>query len=87
MDNILRTKKADTHDSISLLIGLFIGALAGLGMMMLLAPQSGKKTRAQLRQKSTELQDRAVCTFDGLVALSRFDNRKFLARVRGMPES
>ena len=42
----------------------------------------GKKTRSQIRQKSAELQDRATGTFDDLVALSHFDNRKILAGPR-----
>jgi gas vesicle protein len=65
-----------------LITGLLIGGLAGFGALMLLAPQSGKKTRTQIRQKSTELQDRATVTFDDLVALSHYDNRKILAGTR-----
>jgi gas vesicle protein len=48
-----------------------------------LAPQSGKKTRAQIEQESTKLQDRAADTYDDLVILSRFDNRKILTGTQG----
>jgi gas vesicle protein len=64
------------------LTGLLFGALAGFGTMMLLAPRSGKKTRAQIGLKSIELQDRATDTYDDLVTLSHFDNRKILTRAQ-----
>jgi gas vesicle protein len=79
LDNAIRTNGKDISESVSLLTGLLIGGLAGFRAMMLLGRQSGKKTRAQIRQKSTELQDRATDTFDALVALSYFDNRNILA--------
>jgi gas vesicle protein len=40
------------------LIGTLIGGLAGALTMLLLAPQSGKDTRMQIREKSIELRDR-----------------------------
>jgi gas vesicle protein len=50
---------------------------------MLLTPQSGKKTRIQIGQESTKLQDRATDTYNDLLILSRFDNRKILTRTQG----
>ncbi len=82
MNNTIRTNAADLHDSMGLLSGLLIGGLAGFGAMLLLAPQSGRKTRARIGQKSMELQDRATDTFDDLVTLSHYDNRKILAGTR-----
>lgn len=83
MDNTIRTNATDVRDSTGLLAGLLIGGLAGVGAMMLLAPQSGKKTRAQIIQRSMELQVRASDTFDDLVTMSHFDNRKILIGTRG----
>jgi gas vesicle protein len=40
--------------------GLFIGSLIGAGTMLLVAPQSGKRTRAKIQQKSIELRDRTA---------------------------
>jgi gas vesicle protein len=54
-----------------LLAGLLLGGLAGAGTMLLLAPQSGRKTRAQIQQNSIELRDRAVKTVEGAVAQAR----------------
>jgi gas vesicle protein len=82
MNNTIRTDATDLHDSMGLLSGLLIGGLAGFGAMLLLAPQSGRKTRTRIGQKSMEMQDRATDTFDDLVTLSRYDNRKILAGTR-----
>lgn len=78
----IRTNGPEMHDSVGLLTGLLIGGLAGFGAMMLFAPQSGRKTRDQIKQKSVELQTRTVNAFDDLVVLSHFDNRKILAGTR-----
>ena len=39
--------------------------------MLLLSPQSGKETRAEIRQKSIELRDQTVKTVEGAVAQAR----------------
>ena len=78
MNNTVRTHDTDKRNSVSLLRGLLFGALAGFGTMLLLAPQSGRKTRAQIGQESTKMQGRATDTYTDLVTLSRFDNRKIL---------
>jgi gas vesicle protein len=79
LDNAIRANGKDINETAGLLAGLLIGGLAGFGAMVLLAPQSGKETRTQIRQKSLELQDRVTDTFDDLVLLSHFDNRKIRA--------
>ncbi|PKN93063.1 MAG: hypothetical protein CVU44_11565 [Chloroflexi bacterium HGW-Chloroflexi-6] len=78
----IRAKDAEPSNLVSLASGLLIGGLVGFGMMMLLTPQSGKRTRDQIGQKSIELQDRATDTYDDFVVLSRFDNRKILSGTR-----
>lgn len=42
--------------------GLVIGALVGAGIALIMAPQSGEETRAQIRDASIELKDRADTT-------------------------
>ena len=83
MDTVVRTNDAKLRASMGLLTGFLIGGLAGFGAMMLLTPQSGKKTRIQIGEKSIELQDRATDTYDDLLILSRFDNRKILTGTQG----
>ena len=41
---------------------LVIGGLVGAGAMLLLAPQSGRKTRANIQQKTLELRERTAET-------------------------
>jgi gas vesicle protein len=53
------------------LAGLLVGGLTGAGAMLLLAPQSGKKTRTQIQQKSIELRDQTVKTVEGAAAQVR----------------
>jgi len=45
---------------LSILAGLLVGSLAGALTMLLLAPQSGKDTRTQIKDKSIELRDRTT---------------------------
>jgi len=53
------------------LVGLLVGGLAGTGAMLLLAPQSGKKTRDQIQRKSIKLGNQVVKTVKGTVAQAR----------------
>jgi gas vesicle protein len=50
------------------LAGLLIGGLAGAGAMLLLAPQSGKTTRAKIQQESLELRGQLVKTVEDAAA-------------------
>ena len=83
MDKAIQTKDSDKSSPAGFLTGLLFGALAGFGAVILLTPKSGKKTRAQIRLKSIELHDRATDTYDDLVTLSHFDNRKILTGIQG----
>jgi gas vesicle protein len=53
------------------LTGLLLGGLAGAGAMLLLAPQSGKRTRIQIQEKSIELRDQAVKSVEDTVSQVR----------------
>jgi gas vesicle protein len=64
------------------LAGLLIGGLAGAVAMLLLAPQSGKKTRTQIQEKSIELRDQAVKNVEDAVAQTRTKGRQIRADVR-----
>jgi gas vesicle protein len=60
MDNHSRENENDAHSSWSFFAGLLVGSLAGAGAMLLVAPQSGKKTRSQIERKSIELRDQTT---------------------------
>ena len=64
------------------LAGLLVGGLAGAGTMLLLAPQSGEKTRVQIQQKSIELRNQTVKTVEGAVAQARGKARQITDDVR-----
>ena len=54
-----------------MLISLLIGGLTGALVMLLVAPQSGKRTRAKLHRQSAELREQASDTMDDAVASAR----------------
>lgn len=64
------------------LVGLLIGGLAGATAMLLFAPQSGKRTRAQIHQKSILLRDRTTENIKKAVTQVRSGTDKITAEVR-----
>ena len=62
--------------------GLLIGGLAGAVAMLLLAPQSGKRTRAQIRLKSMELREQTTEAVEDAMAQARTKGRQIRAGVR-----
>jgi len=67
-EDIMRNEdqKREYHGSnfLSVLGGLVIGCVAGAVAMLLLAPQSGRDTRMQIREKGIELRDRTTGMMD-----------------------
>ena len=82
MDNHNQENGNNTKNLWSLLIGLLVGGLVGTVAMLLLAPQSGKETRAQIQQKSIELRDQTVKAVEGAVAQVRGKARQIANDVR-----
>jgi gas vesicle protein len=67
---------------LGILTGTLIGGLAGAVTMLLLAPQSGKRTRVQIQKKSVELRDRATEMVGDVVAQARLDGNKIVRNGR-----
>ena len=63
--------KHPTNNTLGVLGGMLIGALAGAVTMLLLAPQSGKDTRKQIQEKGIELRDRTTELVDDTMAKVR----------------
>jgi gas vesicle protein len=82
MDNNNQENGNNAKNSWGFLAGLLVGGLAGAGAMLLLAPQSGKKTRAQIQQRSIELRDQTVKTVEGATAQARGKARQITDDVR-----
>jgi gas vesicle protein len=56
-------QSADEHvrhlrNARTVLISVLVGGLTGAAVMLLFAPQSGRRTRAQIYQRSIQLPDR-----------------------------
>jgi gas vesicle protein len=61
--------------------GLLMGGLAGAGAMLLLAPQSGRKTRDQIQHEGLELRDQVTETVEDTVAQARGQARRMTDRL------
>jgi len=64
------------NNILGVLAGMLVGGLAGAVTMLLLAPQSGKRTRMQIQEKGAELRDRATGMVEDAVAQARLDGNK-----------
>ena len=82
MDNQNQGNGNNVRNIGGFLVGLLVGGLTGAGAMLLLAPQSGKETRAQIQQKSIELRDQTVKSVEGAVAQARGKARQITRDVR-----
>jgi len=65
-----------TNNTLNVLAGMLIGGLAGAVTMLLLAPQSGKDTRMQIREKGIELRDRTTEVVEDTMAQVRSNANK-----------
>ena len=63
---------------LNVVVGMLIGGLAGAVTMLLLAPQSGKDTRAQIQEKGLELRDRTNEIVEDTLAQVRLNVNKIV---------
>lgn len=68
--------KYTSNNTLGVLGGMLIGALAGAAAALLLAPQSGRDTRKQIQDKSIELRDRTTELVDDTMAKVRTNASK-----------
>ncbi len=68
------------------LLGVLIGSLAGALTMLLLAPQSGRDTRAQIQEKGARLRDSATGTMQDAVGQIRLSRTKIAMGGRRSPQ-
>jgi gas vesicle protein len=64
------------NNVLGVLAGILVGGLAGAVTMLLLAPQSGRDTRRQLKEKSIELRDRTSEMMEDTMAQVRTNTNK-----------
>jgi gas vesicle protein len=72
--------------AVGFLGGILVGGLVGAVTMLLAAPQSGKRTRSQIRHKSMELRDQATDTIEEGMAEARAIQRHISAGVHKQAE-
>jgi gas vesicle protein len=86
MDKNSNQDKTNVNHPGSFLAGALFGGLAGATAMLLLAPQSGKRTRAQLQLKGMELRDQTAETVDDAMLQTRLKVRQIKTDVREKAE-
>jgi gas vesicle protein len=64
------------NNFLSVVTGLLIGSLAGAGAMLLMAPQSGEKTRLQIQEKGIKLRDQTTGVMEGVMARVWLEQKK-----------
>ena len=88
MNNHMQGHNNDGNDgAVGFLAGVLIGGLAGAGAMLLLAPQSGKRTRANIQRQSQELRDQATVAIEDAMDQARDQARKITADVQNRAEA
>ena len=68
--------KYPTNHTLGVLGGMLVGALVGAVTMLLLAPQSGKDTRRQIREKGIELRERTTEMVEDTITQVRTNAQK-----------
>ena len=74
--------KYPTNNTLTILLGMLIGSLAGALAMLLLAPQSGKDIRTHVQKKGIELRDRTTGMVEGTLAQVRSNPKKIVMGVK-----
>jgi len=69
------------HTIRGFIAGALVGALAGAGTMLLLAPQSGQRTRSQIRKTGVALRDQAMDNVEDAMHQARTTSEHITANV------
>ena len=82
MEDNIEERTFNINDPRIFLIGLLIGGMAGALAMLLLAPQSGKRTRAQIQNKTIQLRDQTTKNIKKTFAQVRSETDKLTSKVQ-----
>jgi gas vesicle protein len=70
------------HGIKGFLLGALLGGAIGAGTMLLLAPQSGQRTRAEIRRAGLELREQTVTGIEDAMTQTRATASKITADVK-----
>ena len=76
-----------TNSAAHILAGLLIGGLAGAAVMLLLAPDSGKETRARILHETDHLRERTIDTLDEAVDQIKMYTQQITSELHGQAEN
>lgn len=65
---MVKHNQESNNNTLSLLIGILIGGLAGAGTMFLMAPHSGAKTRRLIQERGSQLRDHTTGILEASMA-------------------
>ena len=82
MENNIEEQVHGTHGMRNVLFSLLFGGLVGAVTMLLLAPQSGKRTRAEIQLKTTQLRNRTTKNVNKAIAQVRSGTNRITTEVR-----
>ncbi|MDX9990671.1 MAG: YtxH domain-containing protein [Anaerolineales bacterium] len=82
MDHEYEESDNRSNTVLGVFVGLLVGGLAGATAMLLFAPQSGKKTRKQIEDKSIELRGLTTDLVEDTVSQVRSKANKFMTTGR-----
>jgi gas vesicle protein len=71
MENLSQEHENMGMNTLRFLAGVLVGCVAGASVVLLVAPQSGKKTRALIQEKGIELRVQATEAVEDVVAQAR----------------
>jgi gas vesicle protein len=80
MNHKNHTHTQETH-ALSFIAGLLVGGMVGAGVMLMLAPQAGKKTLGQIQKKGIELRHQTAEVVEDVVTQTEGKARQFGAEI------
>jgi gas vesicle protein len=87
MENQTELRKNNHNGFWGFLTGALAGGLVGAAIMLLVAPQSGKRTRAKIQQKSIELNEMMTNAVDDAVAQTRHKAHQIQGSAKHLTEA
>jgi gas vesicle protein len=76
MENVSGQDEHYGRTALGFFAGLLIGGLAGAVTTLLVAPQSGRRTRAEIQRRTVALRDQATASLEDTVEQARASGRR-----------